>query len=232
MEEALKQKKFYLNSKAAAASDFRLIPICAYAIACKISFAEFRKIFINFGAFIKIYKIRVMKKFSIIIFTLILGFSTAAAQTSDIQDTFFGVRFGTSQEAAGTILMRKGIIAISDYNRLGLYEVTLGGYEWRHVTMHFNDYGLYKVYLECNFNSRDNALSMFNRLFSNLTRIYGSYSSSDLSSLNDKAYMFMDDERMCALVFIYGESKGGDMFYYVTLDYCDMNLYNKTVDEL
>lgn len=173
-----------------------------------------------------------MKKFSIIIFTLILGFSTAAAQTSDIQDTFFGVRFGTSQEAAGTILMRKGIIAISDYNRLGLYEVTLGGYEWRHVTMHFNDYGLYGVSMRYNFNSRESALSRFNGLFLALTRRYGSYSFSDFSSLNDKSYIFMDGERMCALVFIYGESKGGDMFYYVTLEYCDMNLYNKTADEL
>ena len=58
MEEALRPKNFYLNSKAAAASDLRLIPICAYAIACKIRFVEFRKIFINFGAFIKIYKIQ------------------------------------------------------------------------------------------------------------------------------------------------------------------------------
>lgn len=173
-----------------------------------------------------------MKKFSIIIFALILGFSTAAAQTSDIQNTFFGVRFGTSQEAAGTILMRKGIIAISDYNQLDFYEVTLGGYGWRHVAMHFNDYGLYEVYLECNFNSRDSALSMFNGLFSALTRIYGSYSSSDFSSLNDKSCIFRDDERVCALDFMYGESKGGDMFYYVTLSYCDINLYSKTVDEL
>ncbi len=173
-----------------------------------------------------------MKKFSIIIFTLILGFSTAAAQTSDIQDTFFGVRFGTSQEAAGTILMRKGIVAISDYNQLGLYEVTLGGYEWRHVIMKFNDYGFYEVYMQYNFNSRESALSMFNGLFLALTRRYGSYSSSDFSSLNDKSYIFMDGERMCALVFNYGESKGGDMFYYVMLDYCDMNLYNKTADEL
>ena len=165
-----------------------------------------------------------MKKFLLTVLAVILGLSAVSAQTAEIQDTFFGVRFGTSQEAAGTILMRKGIIAISDYNRLGLYEVTLGGYEWRHVTMHFNDYGLYEVYLECNFNSRDNALSMFNRLFSNLTRIYGSYSSSDFSSLNDKSYMFMDDERMCVLGFTYGVSNGGDMFYYVSLGYCDISV--------
>ena len=63
MEEALRPKNFYLNSKAAAASDLRLIPICAYAIACKIRFVEFRKIFINFGAFIKIYK-KLFKIFS------------------------------------------------------------------------------------------------------------------------------------------------------------------------
>ncbi len=173
-----------------------------------------------------------MKKILLTVFTVILGLSVASAQTSEIQDTFFGVRFGTSQEAAKSILMRKDIYAMSDYNQLDFYDVTLGGYEWRHVAMKFNDYGLYNVYLECNFNSRDNALSMFNGLFSALTRRYGSYSSSDFSSLNDKSYMFMDDERMCVLGFMYGESKGGDMFYYVTLGYQDMNLYDKTNEEL
>lgn len=173
-----------------------------------------------------------MKKFLLTVLAVILGLSAASAQTSDIQDTFFGVSFGTSQDAAESILMRKDIYAISDYNQLKFFNVTLGGYEWNAVTMGFNDYGLYEVYMVCSFNLRKSALSMFEGLFSALTRRYGSYSSSDFSSLNDKSYMFMDDERMCVLNFIYGESKGGDMFYYVRLDYADMNLYNKTADEL
>lgn len=72
----------------------------------------------------------------------------------------------------------------------------------------------------------------FDGLFSALTRRYGSYSFSDFTSLNDKSYMFMDNERMCLLNFSYAESKGGDMFYYVRLGYADMNLCNKTADEL
>lgn len=173
-----------------------------------------------------------MKKFLLTVLAVILGLSAASAQTAEIQDTFFGVSFGTSQEAAETILMRKDIIATSDYNQLEFYNVALGGYEWSAVTMEFNDYGLYEVYMQHNFNSRESALSMFDGLFSALTRRYGSYSFSDFTSLNDKSYMFMDDERMCVLNFIYAESKGGDMFYYVRLDYADMNLYNKTADEL
>lgn len=95
------QKNFYLNSKAAAASDFRH------------SGYVFRSAFWNF----------------------------AGSSRDDFDE--------------------KGIIAISDYNQLVLYE----------------------VYLECNLSSRDTALSMFNGLFSDLTRIYGSYSSGDFRSL-------------------------------------------------
>ena len=58
----------------------------------------------------------IMKKILLTVLAVILGLSAASAQTSEIQDTFFGVRFGTSQEAAETILMRKDIIAISVIN--------------------------------------------------------------------------------------------------------------------
>lgn len=85
-----------------------------------------------------------MKKFLLTVFAVILGLSAVSAQTSDIQDTFFGVSFGTSQDAAESILMRKDIYAISDYNQLEFYNVALGGYEWSAVTMEFNDYGLYE----------------------------------------------------------------------------------------
>lgn len=170
-----------------------------------------------------------MKKILSIIFMAFIGIAAAFAQTSDIQDTFFGVRFGTSQEAAESILMRKDIYAVSDYNQLDFYNVHLGGYEWRHCSMLFNSFGFYSVSLEYNFNSRDGALSMFNGLFLALSKKYGAFSSSDIDSFNDKNYMFMDDERMCVLSFM---SKGGDMFYYVMLGYQDMNLYGKTNDEL
>ena len=174
----------------------------------------------------------IMKKFLLTVFAVILGLSAVSAQTSDIQDTFFGVSFGTSQDAAESILMRKDIYAISDYNQLKFYNVTLGGYEWRNVTMNFNDYGLYEVRMENNFNSRESALSMFDGLSNTLKGKYGAAFSSDIDSWNDKSYNFTDGVRACYVYFNYGESQGGDMFYYVTLGYGDMNLYNKTADEL
>ena len=174
----------------------------------------------------------IMKKFLLTVLAVILGLSAASAQTSDIQDTFFGVRFGTSQEAAETILMRKDIIAISDYNQLNFYDVTLGGYEWNVVAMMFNDYGLYEVYMVCNFNSRESALSMFDGLSNTLKGKYGAAFSSDIDSWNDKSYNFTDGVRFCGVYFEYGEPIGGGMFYYVTLVYSDLNLHNKTADEL
>lgn len=173
-----------------------------------------------------------MKKILLTVLVVILGLSAASAQTAEIQDTFFGVSFGTSQEAAETILMRKDIIATSDYNQLEFYNVALGGYEWSAVTMEFNDYGLYGVNMQHNFNSRESALSMFDGLSNTLKGKYGAAFSSDIDSWNDKSYNFTDGVRVCYVYFNYGESKGGDMFYYVRLDYADMNLYNKTADEL
>lgn len=173
-----------------------------------------------------------MKKFLLTVLAVILGLSAASAQTSDIQDTFFGVSFGTSQDAAESILMRKDIIAISDYNQLKFYNVTLGGYEWSAVTMEFNDYGLYEVYMQHNFNSRESALSMFDGLSNTLMEKYGTAFSSDIDSWNDKKYTFTDGARVCFVYFDYGEPIGGGMFYYVTLVYVDMNLHNKTSDEL
>lgn len=173
-----------------------------------------------------------MKKILLTVLAVILGLSAASAQTAEIQDTFFGVSFGTSQEAAETILMRKDIIATSDYNQLEFYNVALGGYEWSAVTMEFNDYGLYGVYMQHNFNSRESALSMFDGLSNTLKGKYGAAFSSDIDSWNDKSYNFTDGVRVCYVYFNYGESQGGDMFYYVTLGYGDMNLYNKTADEL
>lgn len=173
-----------------------------------------------------------MKKFLLTVLAVILGLSAASAQTSDIQDTFFGVSFGTSQDAAESILMRKDIYAISDYNQLKFFYVTLGGYLWSHGTMGFNDYGLFGVYVECNFNSRESALLRFDALSNTLTGKYGIAFSSDIDSWNDKEYAFTDGVRVCYVYFNYGESIGGDMFYYVRLGYADMNFYNKTSDEL
>lgn len=172
-----------------------------------------------------------MKKILLTVLAVILGLSAASAQTAEIQDTFFGVSFGTSQDAAETILMRKDIYAISDYNQLKFFNVALGGYEWSAVTMEFNDYGLYGVYM-CSFNLRESALSMFEGLSNTLMGKYGTAFSSDIDSCNDKKYTFTDGVKVCFVFFDYGEPKGGGMFYYVTLAYVDINLYNKTADEL
>lgn len=113
-----------------------------------------------------------------------------------------------------------------------MLDVTFGGYEWSNVSMTFNSYGLYGVEFQQNFNSRENALSVFDTLSSTLIRKYGPAFSSDTDSWNEKEYYFTDGIRVCSLRFIYSESRGGGMFYYVILSYADMELYKNTVDEL
>lgn len=174
----------------------------------------------------------IMKKILSIIFMAFIGIAAAFAQTSDIQDTFFGVRFGTSQEAAESILMRKGIYAVSDYNQLDFYNVHLGGYEWRHCSMAFDKHGLYQVFLEHNFNWRKKALSLYNTLSSVLKKKYG----DPVTDFNDKKFKFIcfinENNQYCELTLQYGKSKGGDKFYYITLIYGDLNLIVNKTDEL
>ena len=88
-----------------------------------------------------------------------------------------------------------------------------------------------RVYSSGHIN-KDQAIDKFNTIKNALTLKYDMYVLKEDTDI----IIFEDDRTGIILYWEYGESRGGKMFYYVTLSYYDKNLsdkqFQKEQDEL
>lgn len=151
-----------------------------------------------------------------------LLFSTATmAQRLSV----LGIEMGTSIEHAEIILRTR----FGEYNvyrkgtvELTTYDANVGGSEWQNVTFEFqNKYaseGVYsylsKVELSKNFDKKENAMARFNTWAAKLGHKYTK--EWDYSEDGDQIIIYNEGVQ---LEMFYSQSKGGDYFWYVTIEY-------------
>ena len=110
--------------------------------------------------------------------------------------------------------------------------VRIGGFNFDNATLSFyNDLWKSVVYSSGHIN-KDQAIDKFNTIKNALTLKYDMYVLKEDTDI----IIFEDDRTGIILYWEYGESRGGKMFYYVTLSYYDKNLsdkqFQKDQDEL
>lgn len=136
-----------------------------------------------------------------------------------------GIEMGASIEQAEKVLRTR----FGEYNvhRKGTVELTtfdanVGGSEWQNVTFEFqNKYaseGVYsylsKVVLSKNFDKKEYAVARFNNWAEKLGNKYTK--DWDYSEDGDQVIIYKEGVR---LDMFYSQSKGGDYFWYVTIEY-------------
>ena len=184
-------------------------------------------LFCPFSAIASNYLSKTYYNDSTFVYTTILPDSS-----EPIQDTFYGARFGTSQNNACGWLANKGIKTYSEYNVINAYDVMFGGLSWNFLSMHFNANGLYNVSFSMYFQIKSDAISAFDGLSSSLGSKYAIIDWSHEQDCERILYTDSNYLRTCSLSYEYGISKGGNWYYYVSLKYTDNELYEATEDEL
>ena len=89
---------------------------------------------------------------------------------------------------------------------------------------------LYWVAFSQNFNSKEAAMDRFILLRDALNRKYGEALDGDAEPTRvSKMWMFLEDVNVCRLALEKSESKGGDVFWYVNLQYSNSDILSQTI---
>lgn len=173
-----------------------------------------------------------MKKYLSILITLCLCVSVNA----QIQTKFWGLELSnwySSLEAAKEIIADKCDYAYIEDNCIKANQGNFGGYEWKFITFDFYkgamNYSLFDVNFSSNHQTYSSAKNKYDILLSSLTNKYGIPYTND-EDPEDVSHIWADDgEYRCMLEITRAESKGGEIYWYVTLDYYDLELLSLKV---
>ena len=151
----------------------------------------------------------------------------------EINRTFYGLTFHTSYKIVRWHLEKEKHNVLEEDQSIVMYDnVRIGGFNFDNATLSFyNDLWKSVVYSSGHIN-KDQAIDKFNTIKNALTLKYDMYVLKEDTDI----IIFEDDRTGIILYWEYGESRGGKMFYYVTLSYYDKNLsdkqFQKEQDEL
>ena len=172
-----------------------------------------------------------MRKILVIISILFVCIFISFAK--EINRTFYGLTFHTSYKIVRWHLEKEKHNVLEEDQSIVIYDnVRIGGFNFDNATLSFyNDLWKSVVYSSGHIN-KDQAIDKFNTIKNALTLKYDMYVLKEDTDI----IIFEDDRTGIILYWEYGESRGGKMFYYVTLSYYDKNLsdkqFQKEQDEL
>lgn len=145
-----------------------------------------------------------------------------------------GVKFGDSKQNVKNVILTKSKgISSEDSHCTTFYDVSVGGRIYDYATFYFSANQLVSVNLQDAFYSWrkeealmqfENVKSQYERKYSNLTELKD---EEDLKGYNCGAYIDGYDYKPILISFQKSLSKGGDIMYYVQVDY-----YNHRTDNL
>ena len=159
--------------------------------------------------------------------------------SENIQDTFFGVKFGASREEVIKAFEKEGLYLD---NRISNRDVLLfgrsggdflfGGFNWDYVYCVLSNGKFYDIRFQYTPEYKETALSRFESVFSALSEKYKMFENQIEDTNTYKYYLAVsEDDNAVAIKCNKEESNGGEMRYYVVLEYIDVTL-NKSRDEL
>lgn len=143
-----------------------------------------------------------------------------AESETAIQNTFWGISFGDSYSIAKNTMLTKGLINYADTPfELEYFDVRFGGYKWHFCILKFDGCGrFYEIEFSQNYSDENSCNVRHDDLGRALIEKYG------MPSYLGKTIGFIDDINCCMLSKSYSESQGGEMFYYNTLTYYNIEL--------
>ena len=159
--------------------------------------------------------------------------------SQNIQDTFFGVKFGASREEVIKAFKKEGLYLDNRESNKDLLwfepykgDIYFGGYKWKYVCACFSNGKFYYIYFQHTPEYKETALSQFESVLSALSSRYKMNENPITDTNTYKLYTAQSKDRKGMAVKCFkAESNGGQMRYYVNLEYVDAALY-KPNDEL
>jgi hypothetical protein len=159
--------------------------------------------------------------------------------SENIQDSFFGVKFGASREEVIKAFKKEGLYLnkhISNKDGLWFYRsegnIRFGGFNWNCVFAGFSNGKFYGIQFQYTPEYKETALNRFESVLSALSSRYKMNEMPIKDTNTYKYYLAVsEDENAVAIKCDKGESNGGEMRYYVHLEYVDWTL-DKPNDEL
>ena len=167
------------------------------------------------------------------------GFKKEFVYSENIQDTFFGVRFGASREEVIKEFKKEGLYLDSRESNKDLLwfepyrgDISFGGYNWDYVLAYFSNGKFYDIVFQYTPEYKETALSQFEPVLSALSSRYKMNEKQITDTNTYKWYTALSKDGMGMAVKCFkAESNGGQMRYYVNLEYIDLALYEPN-DEL
>lgn len=159
---------------------------------------------------------------------------------AQIQTKFWGLElskwYPSLSNAKSIISDRCEYVSLEVNNKLLAMDGSFGGYSWEFATFSFykgEDWSvLYDVYFSNPYTQYDTAKSRYDSLLESLSDKYGnSYVTKD--EFDDVINIWSEDlsDIRCMLRLHRAESKGGENYWYVDLNYYDMNRIEKIVEQ-
>ncbi|MBQ1190847.1 MAG: hypothetical protein IIX43_01010 [Bacteroidales bacterium] len=151
------------------------------------------------------------------------------ALNDDIQDTFFGVKFGASKEEVIKAFEKQGLhlderVSTNEYLSFGTYEkyFSFGGMAWQFVNVGLSNGKFWFIRFNLTPENKETALELYEGV---LEQVASKYNVAELPIENENVYKksagCTKDGKYVTIVSRKGESVGGEMRYYLTLSYKD-----------
>ena len=184
-----------------------------------------------------------MKK--ILLLGLFVALLSSCGKTNDkkeefsdnIQDTFYGVKFGASKEEVKAAFAKQGCRNVSHESRdfMSFYEedmISFGGFNWKCVNVHLSNGKFHCIQFYDGTEFKEMALERFEQILPALSKKYNMIEQPIEDENTYKHYMAKskDENRKVSLYCYRGESLGGKMLYYTGIMYNDYSY--ETNDEL
>lgn len=159
--------------------------------------------------------------------------------SQNIQDSFFGVKFGASKEEVIKAFEEEGLYLNKHISNKDAFwfepyrgDISFGGYNWDYVCAHFSNGKFYCIQFQYTPEYKETALSQFESVLSALSSKYKMNEKTITDTNTYKWYTAkLKDKKGMAVQCFKAESSGGEMRYYVLLEYGDRTL-DKSRDEL
>ena len=157
---------------------------------------------------------------------------------NNIQRRFVGLNFlqnyGNVYNSIRYISAEYSNQAVTAPDTLMLYDVRFGGYIWEYATLNFDvkgngDVGRSRACFYCisfsqHYSDYDDACKTFNHFYDMLCQKY--WYVDFVQDGIDYSATWKDNSTLCCLRLNYGEAVNGETYWFVSLNYCDINTIN------
>ena len=174
-----------------------------------------------------------LKKLLIFVSCLI---STSAFAQDLIQSNFSGYQLSKYYSKYEMLEYADQVDGFFYGDKIEAFNFKFGGIEWKFATMYFYDIleegkggFFYQVLFSTPFKSKEICMSSYDDLLTALTKKYGEGMKSDGKDI--RSSYWRDGKRSCLLSAALQESKGKEMYWYLTLTYGDIELVLRLAEE-